>query len=337
MTQTTQFDSTRVKEAQDKGRATIFELTNRSKSQWVKKGTQNSPNPRHMNAPREYALPIRSRAYRGEGKGYADTQYVLGANTIYVDDVLDKNGTIIQKGLRSQGYDLRAEYVRAVGLGIKFVFGLLDLKKYGDDPRLLEFINNHEDNLESDANTKKGGKDPRKIQSFNFAPLRKEENAKKAIEALEDDAAALEFLTKLRKKQASGQYSYNTEVINAVCHIFEIHQAYMDGAPAQKVEALILLAKRNGAGFINAIRDTVDEYRLKIGVAQQMGVLHITSKEAKVQTGNEIISVKEFSGENKEEHLEELIYFFIGDDKGKQNYSLMCGETEIRKAEASKK
>lgn len=333
MSTTATFDPIKVKEAQDKGRATIFELTNRSKSQWVKKGTQHSPNPRHLNAPREYTLPIRSRLYRGEGKGYAETQYVPGADTIFVDDVKDAKGLVIQKGLRNQGYDLRQEYERATNLGIKFVFGLLDLKKYGDDPRLLEFLNNHEDNLESPTNTTKGGKDPRKIQSFNFAPLRKEEKAKKAIEMLEDDAAALEFLTKLRKKK-DGEYTYNTDVINAVCHIFEIHQAYMDGAPAQKVEALIQLAKRNGAGFINAIRDTVDEYRMSIGVAQQYGVLHITSKDAKLQTATDVAVIKELSGEGRDENIEELIYFFIGDDKGKQNYSLMCGETDVRKAES---
>lgn len=329
-------ESSRVKEAQDKGRASIFELTNRSKSQWVKKGTQHSANPKHLNAPREYTLPIRSRVFLGEGKGYAETQYVPGADTIFVNDIKDARGNVVSKGLKTQGYDLRAEYERAIGLNIKFMFGLLDLKKYGDDPLLLEFVKNHEDNMESDANTKKGGRDPRKIQSFNFAPLRKEERAQKAIETLEDDAAAMEFLTKLRRKKNDG-YEYNVAVINAVCHIFEIHQAYMDGAPAQKVEALIQLGKRNGAGFIKAIRETVDEYRVNIAKATTLGVLHIGSKEAKLQTGTDLISVKLFAGEEREENIEALIYHFIGDDKGRQNYSQMCGESDLKQAESLRK
>lgn len=319
-------------EQQAKDREYIFELVNRSNSQWVKRGTENSQNPKHLNSPREYTLPIRSRKYLGVGKGYAATQFVSGANTIYIEDYIDDSGEK-KPGLKSQGYNLKEEYERSMGLGIKFLFGVLNLKKYGEDPLLLEFVNNHEDNIEATANSQKTGRDPRKLQMFNFKPLRQEEKAKKAISSLEDDAAALNFALELRRKE-KGEFVYNIEVIDAVCAIFEIAHAFQDGLPNQKMEAIIALAKRNGAGFMDAIKETTEDYRMAIATAMKFDVLHLTSKEAKLKIGAEITSIKALKGENQDERIKELVYYFVGTNEGVRHYNTMCGETEVNKAKA---
>jgi hypothetical protein len=325
----------KTNEIQDKGREMIFELVNRSNSQWVKRGTEHSPNPKHLNSPREYTLPMRSRKYLGNGQGYINTQYVSGANTIYVDDFIGADGKKMP-GLKSQGVDLKTEYERSLGLGIKFLFGVLNLKKYGEDPILLDYVNNHEDNIETAAHTERAGKDPRKLQMFNFKPLRKEEKAQKAISSLEDDAAALNFVMKLRS-QEKGAFVYNLEVIDAVCAIFDITHAFEEGLPNQKMEAIIALAKRNGKGFMEAINETTEAYRMDIATAMKYEVLLVTSKEAKLKIGAEINVIKALSGDNQEERLENLAYYFIGNTTGAQQYSTMCGETEVNKAKSINK
>lgn len=322
------------KRSQPKPHERKFELISRSKSGWVKKGTENSANPMRLNSAASYPLPMRSRRYLGEGNGYAQTQYVPGADTIYLDDWANSEGEV-RSGLRNQKYDLEKEYARAAALGVAFKFGILDLNKYGEDPLLLDFILNHEDNVDTEVHTDKGGRDVRKSQRFNFKLLRQEEKAKRQLASLEEDVEAMIMVGKLRYKK-DDKFVYNQELINALSVIFEIPGSFGAEDPNQKMTALVALAKRNGAGFLEAIKEVVDEHRMGIADAIKYGVLTISTKEAKIMIGAEQNAIKKMNGSTEDGRIEELTYFFIGDVKGRQNYSQIVGETEIKKAQSVK-
>lgn len=319
-----------LSEAQKKSVEMVFELVNRSQSLWVRKGDERSPNPRHLNSPKSLQLPITSRKYLGSGNGYAKIQYVPGANTHFVDDFVDGDGKIA-KGLKSQGYDLDAERARAMNMNIHFLFGKLDLRKFGEDPVLIAFVRDHENNMESTANTLPGGRDPRKLQKFNFKPLKKEEKAAKAISTFDEDVEAMILVSSMRKKTAKG-YEYNTLVLDAFCSIFEIGQGLSDEDSNQKMEPLIALAKRNGSGFLKAVEEVMTDYKQTIGLALKYQVISITSKEAKIAIGDQASS-RELVGENQDAKMKNLAYYFIGNQQGRQEYSSVCGEVELKKAE----
>lgn len=325
-----------LNEEQKRSAEMVFELTNRSKSQWVRKGDERSPNPRHMNSPRTVALPMTSRKYLGTGLGYTDTQYVPGANTYFVEDYMDEKSGKMLPGLKTQKYDLDLQRRRAMQMNIHFLFGKLDLRKFGEDPVLLGFVNDHENNVESTANTLPGGKDRRKIQQFNFQPLRKEEKAQKLIVNFDTEVEAMNFVARLRAKTAKG-YDYNVDLMNAVCGIFEIGQGLTDMDTNQKMEVIVSLVKRNSLGFINAVNETFEEYKMAVATAMKYGVLQVTSKDAKITIDNQATLIKELKGSNQDEKTMDLICHFIGDEKGRQNYNSLCGETELKKAQSLSK
>lgn len=316
---------------------TVFELVNRSNSQWVKRGTEKSPNPRHMNAPNTCLLPMRSRVSMGAGKGYRQTMYVIGANTHYMDDiqVVGLDGKMeTKKGLRSQYPNLNEEYAKSVGLGIKFKFGKLDLKEYGDDPILLDFVNEHEDNTEGPF--AKDRNDRRKSTQFNFKPLRLEEKSIKRLDTLDADAEALDMVKRLRKADSKGGFTYDTDRIDALLNIMDEGNGMKPGENSQKLEILVSMAKRNGAAFMDIVNSSMEEYKINIALAQGFKVLLVTSQEAKVTIGSKATEVFKFTDPKGKNNDEQLILFFMS-KKGQPHYDAMVQETETQKALELKK
>jgi len=324
-----------TKKASPAGSEFIFELVRRSNSQWIKKGQEFSQNPARMNAPKSYVLPMRSRKYMGKGLGYAEMQYVIGADTCMVNDYVDSKG-VTRKGLKSQGYTpelLKEEYAKSVALNIRFENGILDLRKYGEDPVLAEFVRQHEDNESGPA---KGGQDNRKTKQFNFRPLQKEVKAEKELESLEERVDALNFVKNLRTPVPGG-FEYNQELLNACCVIFGLNVPGDKEGNGSKMLKLVGFATMNGESFMNELNEAVDDVRMKITAAIKLEVLQVTSKEAILIINKERISLRKLNATTESERITELAYYFIADPMGKQRFSSMNGEVDLAKAGSLKK
>lgn len=317
----------------------VFEIIPRgnAKSGFMRKEDKGKSNPRYLNASRTMNLPMESRHFGGAGKGYVKTQYIFGADTIYVDDYVDADN-IKQKGLKNQGYDLKAERERAVGMNIHFVFGQLDLRKYGADDVLVDFVNKHEMNAESPA-----GKNPNPIvnRMFQFRPLRKEEKAVKRTADFEDVYDAMSIVRKLRTKTKDG-FDWDEPQIDAILNILGGKTADLGiGTTAQKFEMILAYATKDGAEFLNTINESLKETKLTIGKAITLDILKVTSKgaELKVGEGAEWRKIYEFAGALKEEQrIETLaIYLLGGNENSTNDFNLMFGEVEVAKLKDVKK
>lgn len=237
--------------------ANTFEIVRRGKSGFVKDGTGGDTGvpAQHMSTSQFMMLEPISRLYLGKGKGYMPTQYVIGAPTIYQNDYFeDKDGALVtdrvsaeeakkkgyqfRPGLKSLGYDLKEEYARTMSLEIGFKFGQLDVRTFGDDPMLLRFIMEHEQN--EAAPNASDNKDPKRLKLFQFRPSIPELKAAKAkiVENFDADLEALTLVQKARTKNTDGSYSYNEPLLNTYLAILEDGRRLMEGEVIQKFETV---------------------------------------------------------------------------------------------------
>lgn len=307
---------------------TTFELVKHSNSQWVKKGQEGSNNPTRLQAPKDLFVPLQSRVW--DGSRYLETQYVIGAPTIYLNDrtIVNEKGEpviTIEKGLRSLGYNLKEELYRANNLHIRFIFGKLFLDKFGEDPTLLEFIQKHEDNEERPFNDKR---DPRKMTLFVFKPLRKEAKSASRISNMDVEIEAMEYIGKLRKK-VDGGYKYNTEMIEVLLNIFEAGANLDADDMNQKMELIYRMAKHDGPTFMRVINESLDGYRMAIGKSTKFKVLTLTSKEASITVDNKKRTLLAFTSGNEAENIDKLTYYFINSKQGQNDYAELNSQVQI--------
>ncbi len=104
----------------------------------------------------------------------------------------------------------------------------------------------------------------------------------------------------------------------------------------QKMIQLVPFYKLNPAKFYADYEAFTEEYLVSIKVATQLGVLVMTSKDAKLKIGAEMTTLMEFKGEKEEERINMLTYYFLGDQNGMMNYSRMQGESDVKKIDALK-
>ena len=220
---------------------------------------------------------------------------------------------------------------RSVSLAIKFKYGQLNLKEYTSDAALYDFVVNHEDN--EDAPHPKGGRDINKLPQFTFKALRPEIKAKKIVDQFDETMEALRFVDKLRSKKLDGTFAYNRELINVSCAIFEVGQGLTDEDDNQKMQVIIQLATKSGPTFLKEIESTFNEYRLGIANAEKFEILVRSSKEAKLKIGEDTIAVKTFTKTEDKDKIDELMYLFISDPKGQENYRQMTAETELKQSQ----
>lgn len=313
-----------------------FELTNRSKSKWVKKGQENMPNPKTLNSPKNIFLPMSSRVWDEASKRWTPTQYIIGANTMYVDDrtVVGEEGKIeVVKGLRSQGYNLKEEEARSKRLNIKFDKGVLFLDRYGADSVLEEFVVTHENNEERPSKKV----DPNKFRLFNFAPLRKEEKSKKRLVNIPLEVEAVNMVSKLQTKTPAGGYTYDTHMLNVLLNIFDEGVGLKDEDAAQKMEILWTMAKRDGAAFMQIVNKSFENYRMSVGKAIKFNILELNAKEAKLVIGTKKRAIVEFAGEKDNERTDKLVMHFLGSPSGINDYKEMYGQIEVDMIMANKK
>lgn len=339
---------------------TTFELCGTKKSSWVKEGTGMGTNvpAKNLHHSKIMFMPMFSRLYLGKGNGYRETMYVIGANTTYVDDYYeDKQGKLVlepmtkelaekkghqfRPGLQSQGYDVKntidrwsAENRRAMGLSICFEDGRLELSKYGDDPVLLKFINEHEQN--KFAPRAEENRDPSRLKLFMFQPLVRENKAAKAkiVESFDDSLEAMTFVAGLRKKVKDG-YEYNEAEMDAVLTILQDGVGLLAGEVNQKFEIILRTAGRDGKTFMDIINATRDDYKMEIGIAESVKVLTYSATEAKLTREGKTEAIYTFkNGTEKESMVNELITYFLSEAKGDNDFNEMKRYSEIAKITA---
>lgn len=311
----------------------VFELVSRgnTKPTTIRKDDIGKANPRGLNSPKRIDLPMTSRHHLGKNKGFIKTQYISGANTIYVDDYVDADGNL-QPGLKKQNYDLDKERERSIGLNIHFVFGVLDLRKYGEDPNLIEFVNKHEMNAESPAGK---AADRTVSRMFQFQPMRKEEKAVKKTVNFDDNLEAMTLVGTLRRKTGDG-YEWDTPRINALLNIIGGKTADLGIEDnGQKFNLILGFASTNAPEFLRTIKETLQDTHMGIAKAIQFGILTISSKEAlmKIGEGSAPRSIYEYpSGTTEDNRVEALaIHLLGGSSQATNDLNLLTGELEVAK------
>lgn len=284
-----------------------------------------------INAPLLSMLSLRSRWNAGPTKGNVEIQYVPGAPTIFKGDYIDATGEL-QPGLRKLfGVDLdKEQYRRASDEKIGFVDGYMFLDNFGGAGKqnLLAFVFHHALN--------EGSPNYKRTKDLNgqllFKPFLPEKKAKFSMDKFDLESAAVTLLSNVR----DGKGNFIQMKLNALCGIFGVGGGLGPDENNQKFELLIPKMKSNPASFLETYKESTEEHRMSIKMAQQFGLLAFTSKDAKLTLPTESRSIYEFTEEKAAEREDAVINYFLGGEKGRQDYSILCGEVENKKILALK-
>ena len=336
-----------------------YQLCGTKESSWVKEGTggESGIPAQKMHTSNIYMLEVTSRLYRGKGNGYMPTMYAIGQSTHYVENYYEtkdgkfvmeivtkeeaeEKGYVFRLGLRSilgSEEKLRMAEADSKRLGICFEKGRLNLSKYGDNPVFRKFIEEHEQNKMAPNFAE--NRDPQRLRLFLFEPLIQEKKAAKGkiVANFDDDVKAMNYVGKLRKVHESGSVTYNELALNAILSIIQEGLSLEAGEVVQKFEIAAKAAKVDGGRFLKMINDATGEYRIEVGKAESLKVLDYAGVEAKMGVGAKKTTVYTFDKDtNKEDMLNELVLYFIGDAKGVADYKELRRLTESAKIAALK-
>lgn len=339
----------------DKFIATSFRLCKSKNSRWLREGTGEGTGipAQYLHSSHTLILTIKSRLFLGQGKGYAQTMYIPHAPTHYVNDYwVDKDGTPVfdkltadqakEKNLeRREGLltifgetGLRREEIVAKSKNICFTNGELHLHKYGDDPVLLQFVNEHESNKMAPNAKDNPARD--RITMFMFEPLIPEKKALKGKVVGQFDAKrdAINFVDKLRTQTAKG-YTYNESKLDAILSILQDGIHLQPGEVNQKFEIIIKDADMDPVTFLKMVNDVMEEYRIEVGKAESLNVIEYAPKEVKITIDGKKKTFLAFdNGEKKDEMLNSLVLYLIGDKQGQSDFKELKRQTEIAKIAA---
>ncbi len=315
----------------------VYELSRREKSAWVLKDQHNNkPQNKHrdINCAKILFVEMRSRWNGGKGKGEIEIQYVPGAPTIFVNDYTNGKGELC-KGLKSLNYDLKGDdYRRAVQEDIKFVDGYLYLENYGgnNNPILLEYMYHHGSNEMAPNFVKKRNMNT----MFLFKPMVKEKKAAAQLDNMDVEMEAMTLFNKLRLTGGENP-AYDTAKLNAILGMLQEGQGLSENESAAKMLLIRPLIKNKPVEFMKLYNDTMKDCNLRIATGVSLKVIEIEPKEAKIKiTGMEPIAIP-LSKEKRDENVEALIFYFLGDESGRILYSQFKGEVEAKKIEALSK
>lgn len=318
--------STATANALEEKKSRTFEIIKRQNTNWLRKGTERSDKPIQMNTSATHALSMKSRVYRGPGKGYYDIQYVIGANTIFVKDYVDSEGKIAP-GLESQKYDLKAEYEKSVGLGIKFEFGLLSLDKFGDDPILEEYVRHHENNIE--APNAESKKDRTVSRMFLFRSLQEEKKAEKRLVDLDSEKEAMDIVFSLRSGSQAKGYTYDVAKMDALLRLLGIGAGLTEADSAQKLEVILHYSKSMPKEFVSIITEETNAAKSAVIRGLELKVISIDKGELKFTHDKR--TLLSFAKSTKDDNITEAVYHFIA-LKGNDDYAVLREKIEEAKA-----
>lgn len=335
----------------------IFVLCTKRASGWVKDGTGVRGVPEeYLNRGKSLLLDPMSTLYLGPSLGTMATQYVINAPTIYLNDYYErKDGSLVleskiisaqeakendyqfRPGLKSLGYDLKEEFRRTSTMnneGICFDFGELNVTKYGSDPMLIKFLMEHSENTKSpryDENP--SSRRPKMLSFMPFVPEQKAAK-EKIILNLDADAAAMEYVIKLRRK-VEGGFEYNEDLMDGILYILGAGAGLNKGDVMQKFIILVNYAKTDGALFMNTINKEFDGYRMNIGVAKSMKVINFNALGVQLNRKDKTTEIYAFKDAKDDATCnDELATYFLGEAKGRSEYSEMMQLSEVAKIAA---
>lgn len=339
----------------DKFTQNVFQLCGSKRSSWLKEGTggESGIPAQYMHTSNILFLDIKSKLYLGKDKGYMPTQYVIGASTHYVNDYwLGQDGNPVFDKLtkeqgQAKGYEFQVgllsiytqkglveEEGRSKRLGICFEKGILDLRKYADEPVLRKFIWEHDQNKM--APNAAENKDPKRLKLFMFEPVIKESKAAKSkvIEQWDDNVRAILFVDKLRTK-TSGGFAYNESALDAVLSIIQEGVGLAIGEVNQKFEIAAKSARVDGVMFMKMIDEAMSDYRLEIGKATDLNVVEYGANEVKMVVDGKKRILLAFKKETKKDDmLDELVLHLLGSPLGKSDYKELKRASETAKIKA---
>lgn len=312
----------------------IYEIVQHHASIWKPKQIQGKKSP-NINIAKRIDLSVKSRWNAGDRRGFVDIQYVPGAPTCFVNDYVDIEGNV-QPGLKKLGYDLKkTDYYAGVKEGIHFANGVLFLENWGglSNRVLCEFVYLHSLNEASPhfARTRNT------ISMHIFRPLVAEEKAEKPLHNLDAEVKSANLLGSLRSKNAKGEYAYDSPKMDAILSMHSLGGGLGIADVNQKLATIYYEHKKSPVAFLNKYNESMDEYKMSIAVAQNLNVLTVGSKEAKLKIGNATRSILDFKKTNKEENIEELVFHLITTGSGANDYNEMLSEVEKKKIEALSK
>lgn len=330
-----------------------FRLCRKGKSGFKKDGTgENGIPPEYLSSGKFMFLEPISRLYLGDGNGFMPTQYVIGAPTIYRNDYyLDSKGELVLErniskataeakgyesklGLINLGYNLEAEYRRSMETPICFDGGILNLPS--DDPMLLKFVMEHEQNTAAPRADK--NKDPKRLRLFNFEPLLKEKDAAKSkpVENFDASFEAMKLVDALREKKGNGTYAYNETKLDAYLAILDEGQHINPGEVVQKFQVVTNFMLKNGPAFLEVITSATNDYLVAVASAEELGVLTVGAEDVKLNGGEKPKSIFALSNPaSKTELIEGFILHLISARDGKLNFNEILRLTEKAKIEAA--
>lgn len=313
---------------------TQFEFAQKrdNKGSFTKDGTKNSANPITINSPRKFILLPTSKHFLGVGHGYAMTQYIPNANTIFVDDYFDKQGNS-QKGLKSQGYDLKEEarMFKINGTPISFNgAGILDLRKHDNDPALVAFINSHEMNVESPAGKQKS---LTVVSTHKFRPLKKEEKAQKVVASFDDKMEVYDMIRSLRTKKGDSSFAYNELEINAYLRTLGVivETRFGPGENAQKYTHLLEIAEKAPKEFKDVVERGLIEVEEVVAKANAFEMAAITGVSIIVKLDGQSREIHKFTEKVPAEKLmREAAIAMISSSNMYNEYIRLKNEVEAR-------
>lgn len=318
--------SNKVKE--QKAKTVHFSLTNRRKSSTSRKGEYSNGNrvSENLDSAASFRFPIACSIKRKDGNGMVRMQWIPNAPTIYVDDLVDETGKVIEQGLLSRGWtEEKIRESRVLAYRRKdavFKFGELHLSTDGENAELVRYLKECSFHVDGQNFI------PNKANIYHFKTVDAEKVSEKELgKKLGVETQVKEFL-KLLAAQVGKQWHYDVERIDAIVDIFNLGSGIKKEDYASKTLAIVSFAESNPMEFLEIYNSKTKLYNLHIAQAKEMMVIEI--KDKKVSFVDSKKTFLELKGRNDDERTEELVSYFLTKG-GTNDYETMVALLDIAK------
>lgn len=312
----------------ERNKTIVFKLDTRSQSSTQRKRRDGGPTS-YLDTAMTFSVPVTGKEPSPDGGTMLRTVYIPGAPTRFLDDVLDRDGKVIEKGLKSRGWDkemIADGKKRALRQNVHFKWGQLVLNTFGDNAQLVEYLRNHEfcedsPHYKQMLLVNKGG-----IIKWHID--KPEAEAEEKLIGIEIDHQISTLLVTLSKK--SGKMTeYDTAKIDAILTMFGIGGGIPPMEYARKILAITTFSKENPVKFLSHFESQTAVCRANVAEAVQHNIIDVSGKKAILNDGKK--ELYEFKATNKDDKFGELVLHFLSSE-GAKSY-----ETVLIKTEAEKK
>lgn len=287
-----------------KTKVKVFHLVNREPSQFVLKGTEGTPFEKRLDCPSEYRLLSESTTLVKEENEWVvkRIRYIEGCDTPFVEEQ-DKRGFIFNPQ-RDQIWFKHGALTAVDGPRTKGLFRYLEIMVANKD-----FPN----------------------RDIDIAPVFEEykpvEEASKNIDLLQIEKEAVDLVLSLYKSKGDVK-TFQHGKIDFLCTVFGCHADSYEN----KILALVENAKADPATFLNTVADQKNVYKVVILEALDLKVMSIEGSKLSLVSTQQIIT--ELQKRNREERLDEMMQFFLMDEKGQQWYTEIQIQARAKKESA---